>query len=72
MWCAFSVKVWRGQSNVSVLSSGLKLTGMISFVRIGFILLDHLFIRSLSPCRGQERRQAFGMEVGVKGIELMS
>lgn len=51
MWCAFSVKVWRGQSNFAVLSSGLKLTGMISFVRIGFTLLDHSFIESLSWAR---------------------
>ena len=71
MWYAFIVKVQREQSNV-ILSSGLKLTGMISFVRIGFILLGHLFIHSLSPCHGQERRPAFGMEVGMKGIELMS
>ena len=71
MWYAFIVKVRREQSNV-ILSSGLKLTGMISFVRIGFILLGHLFIHSLSPCHGQERRPAFGMEVGMKGIEQMS
>ena len=72
MWYAFIVKVRREQSNVVILTSGLKLTGMISFVRVGFILLGHLFIHSLSPCHGQERRQAFGMEVGMKGIELMS
>ena len=71
MWYAFIVKVQREQSNV-ILSSGLKLTGMISFVRIGFILLGHLFIHSLSPCHGQERRPALGMEVGMKGTELMS
>ena len=69
---SFIVKVQREQSNVVILSSGLKLTGMFSFVRIGFILLGHLFIHSLSPCHGQERRPAFGMEVGMKGIELMS
>lgn len=72
MWYAFIVKVRREQSNVVILSSRLKLTGMISFVRIGFILLGHLFIHSLSPCHGQERRQAFGMEVGMKGTGLMS
>ena len=72
MLYAFIVKVRREQSNVVILSSGLKLNGMISFVRIGFILLGHLFIHLLSPCRGQERRPAFGMEVGMKGIELMS
>ena len=71
MWYAFIVKVQREQSNV-ILSSGLKLTGMISFVRIGFILLGHLCIHSLSPCHGQERRPALGMEVGMKGTELMS
>lgn len=51
MWCAFSVKVWRGQSEFfAVLSSGLKLTGD-DFVRIGFTLLDHSFIESLSWAR---------------------
>ena len=59
MWYVFIVKVWREQNNVVILSSRFKLTG-------------HLFIHSLSPCHGQERRPAFGMEVGMKGIELMS
>ena len=72
MWYAFIVKVRREQSNVVILSSGFKLTGMISFVRIRFILLGHPFTHSLSPCHEQERRQAFGMEVGMKGTELMS
>ena len=67
MWYAFIVKVQREQSNVVILSSGLKLTGMISFVRIGFILLGHSFIESLSWARkktsfwdgsGDERNRA--------------